>query len=319
VDSSQVPAEAAIALDRWLGGGTWIASPVAGDASTRRYFRVISSRGASSILTFYPPDVREALGRFLDANEALRRHVNVPRVLEHDEAVVLQEDVGDESLSHLLAEDRDAAVIRYEEAAALLERLAGAADEAAGINPPFDRRKFIEELDMTRQYFVEELAHADSEVLTTLFSELAERLTEHPYTLCHRDYHGQNIYIYNNALYVIDYQDMRSGPDTYDLASLLRDRGVWRRLGSELEVRLVEAHAGAKGESYAAVRKRYCETLLQRSIKAVGTFARQVVVYGRRQYLVYIDPTLETIRECAGELEEWRDLHSLFPFDHQSP
>ena len=44
--------------------------------------------------------------------------------------------------------------------------------------------------------------------------------------LCHRDYHSRNLMLHEGRLYMIDFQDARMGPDTYDLVSLLRDSYV---------------------------------------------------------------------------------------------
>ena len=55
---------------------------------------------------------------------------------------------------------------------------------------------------------------------------LADELADEPRVLCHRDYHSRNLMIHERRLYIIDYQDARMGPDTYDLASLLRDSYV---------------------------------------------------------------------------------------------
>ena len=44
--------------------------------------------------------------------------------------------------------------------------------------------------------------------------------------LCHRDYHSRNLMLHDGSLYIIDFQDARMGPDTYDLVSLLRDSYV---------------------------------------------------------------------------------------------
>ena len=44
--------------------------------------------------------------------------------------------------------------------------------------------------------------------------------------LCHRDYHSRNLMLHERQLYIIDFQDARMGPDTYDLVSLLRDSYV---------------------------------------------------------------------------------------------
>src|SRR5438876_543231 len=47
-----------------------------------------------------------------------------------------------------------------------------------------------------------------------------------PAVLCHRDYHSRNLMLHEAQLYIIDFQDARMGPDTYDLVSLLRDSYV---------------------------------------------------------------------------------------------
>ena len=46
----------------------------------------------------------------------------------------------------------------------------------------------------------------------------------HPAALCHRDFHGNNLFAAGDRVAVIDFQDLRRGPDTYDLASLLWER-----------------------------------------------------------------------------------------------
>src|SRR5438128_1194082 len=90
-------------------------------------------------------------------------------------------------------------------------------------------------------------ARGESRHLVPIFRKLTDKIQQHPYVLCHRDYHGQNIHILNNTLFIIDYQDLRMGPDTYDMASLLRDRGVARILGETTEIELLDYYA--RGEN----------------------------------------------------------------------
>ena len=101
------------------------------------------------------------------------------------------------------------------------------------------------------------------------------------------------------------------GPDTYDLASLLRDRGVARILGDQTEMELVNYYAGKIAG--ATLRSRYFETLLQRSIKIIGTFSRQPIERARIHYLDFIPPTLESVECCLRELTEFEELTRLFP------
>jgi len=112
LNSPQLPREAVSTLDRWLGGNQWTATQIAGDASVRAYYRIGDRRGSTTILTYYPPEAREGLARFVESHEALRGIVPIPSLLESNEACVLQEDVGDLSLARLLSDDRDAAIAR---------------------------------------------------------------------------------------------------------------------------------------------------------------------------------------------------------------
>ena len=93
------------------------------------------------------------------------------------------------------------------------------------------------------------------------------------------------------------------GPDTYDMASLLRDRGVARILGDDAELELLERYR-ALTHADDGIRHRYFETLLQRSIKILGTFSKQPITRGRMRYLDFIPATLESIRRCI-EARAW--------------
>ena len=104
------------------------------------------------------------------------------------------------------------------------------------------------------------------------------------------------------------------GPDTYDLASLLRDRGVARIIGNETELELLEQYRQLRNAD-AGIHDRYFETLLQRSIKILGTFSKQPITRGKLHYLEFIPPTLESVQRCLGELPEFAAVASLLPMD----
>ena len=307
-----LPAEAEAFVKEWLGTG-WSVQALAGDASVRAYFRIAAPDGTTYMLAYYPPEVRAQLKRFMAAYEAVSQHGRVPNVLRHSDATVVQRDVGDRTLFDLIHDDPEQGVRLYRAAIDLLVDFQRS--PAREINPPFTAGFFLSELDMTREYYVEKLMGAEhSDRLEPFFRKLSENLAQHPYVLCHRDFHGQNIHIAENTLYLIDYQDLRLGPDTYDLASLLRDRGVARLIGDEVELELVDLY-GRRAGSPPGLRRRYFETLLQRSIKILGTFAKQPIVRGRMHYLEFIPPTLESVQRCLEELPEFSALSDLLPMD----
>ncbi|HEY0159683.1 MAG TPA: phosphotransferase [Thermoanaerobaculia bacterium] len=306
---SSLPSEAAHYLDNWLGSG-WTATPLAGDASVRAYYRVAAPDGTSYMLAYYPEEVRPQLARFLGAYEAVAPHGRVPEVLQHSDFAVLQRDVGDRTLFDVLHQDREEGLRLYRAALDLLAGFQRAPDR--GLNAAFTAEFFYGELEMARDFYVEQLMSGDVAPLESLLRELCEHVASHPYVLCHRDFHGQNLHVIDDILYLIDYQDLRMGPDTYDIASLLRDRGVGRIIGDDAELELLAHYAAAAGAA-GDVRRRYFETLLQRSIKILGTFSKQPIARGRMHYLDFIPPTLESIRRCIDELPAFGALRDRFP------
>jgi len=306
---SNLPDEAAAWLTRWLGPG-WSARPLAGDASVRAYYRIAAADGRTHMLAYYPEEVRHQLVRFLGAYDAIAAYAPVPEVLQHADLAVLQHDVGDRTLFDVLHENRVEGIRLYRAAIDLLAKFQRAGD--CGLNAPFSADFFFNELKMAREFYVDQLMGGDGAALEPLMRLICENVAHHPYVLCHRDFHGQNLHIFNDTIYLIDYQDLRMGPDTYDLASLLRDRGVARIIGDDTEMELLEHYAAVTGAA-GDVRRRYFETLLQRSIKILGTFSAQPILRGRMHYLDFIPATLESIRRCVEELPEYEALRDMFP------
>ena len=320
-----VPSDAAQQLNQWLGPH-WSARPLAGDASVRAYYRVTGEDGTTYILTYYPEEVRSQLNRVLGAFEAVSPHGPVPRILQHGETAMLQEDVGDRSIFDVLHNDREEGLQLYRRAVELLVKFQRA---ECAVNSPFTAELFFSELEMALEYYVEKLMGYSSAALRPLLKRVADNIARHPYVLCHRDFHGQNVHAINDQLFMIDYQDLRMGPDTYDMASLLRDRGQARILGDEAELELVEHYrelragvvqasglpSGEAGHTLepGAMRRRYFETLLQRSVKILGTFSKQPIVRGKLHYLDFIPATLESIERCIAELPEHAALAEAFP------
>lgn len=316
-DNDDITEEIRLLLDQHLG--EWELTLLRGDASTRRYARVHTREDRRFIVTEYPADLRPQLERFLACQRGLADHANVPALVAVADGGVLQQDVGDTTLVSILREDPERGRELYREAVDQIVRIQSC-PAAILPNPPFDVTLFTTELNMTLDFYVDRLAGCPGSVgeLRETFETLAAGLTRHPYVICHRDYHGENLHVHQESLWIIDFQDMRLGPDTYDLASLLRDRGIIRLLGKEAEADLLRYYARRIGAG-SEIELRYWETLLQRTIKIIGTFARQSVERGRHHYLDYIPSALDTIRDCVDHLPVYRAMTDLFPTHYERP
>ena len=131
-------------------------------------------------------------------------------------------------------------------------------------------------------------------------------LASEPRVLCHRDYHSRNLMLHEGQLYIIDFQDARMGPDTYDLVSLLRDSYV--DLPEQTVGELIAYFLALKGsrDTEQEFRPRFHLMALQRNLKALGTFGYQTTARRNPVYIQYIPRTLRYVRDNLEHLPQIR-------------
>ncbi len=129
--------------------------------------------------------------------------------------------------------------------------------------------------------------------------------------LCHRDYHSRNLMLHESQLYIIDFQDARMGPETYDLVSLLRDSYV--DLPEQTVDDLIAYFLAVKGVTGADpdFRRRFDVMALQRNLKALGTFGYQTTARRNPVYIQYIPRTLRYVRRNLENQPRFARLREL--------
>ena len=283
--------------------------PLTGDASTRRYFRVISLDGPSVVLALHEGPIDVATLPFMNVAQLLQRMpLPVPAVVGHSDelGILALQDLGDVTLqAHLGAGTLTQHASLYRQAVAFINVLQRRGSELespdhAPYRMTFDVEKLTWELDYFVRHFLEGyrgavLSPAERTALAVEWATITEELAAEPRVLCHRDYHSRNLMVYEGRLYIIDFQDARLGPDTYDLVSLLRDSYVDI---SDRELDELIAYFGAlSGVADAAeFRRRFDLMAVQRNLKALGTFGYQTITRRNPVYIQYIPRTLQYAR-----------------------
>lgn len=299
--------------------------PLTGDASDRRYFRVIPREGKSFVLAMNSaPFVYDALPFVNVAGLFAAMPLPVPSILGEaaDQGILALSDLGDVTLqAHLGAAPPAAHARLYREAVGFIEVMQRRGRELAdpsyipyGI--AFDVDKLTWEMDFFIKHFLEAyrgvvFAAGDRDALRAELGALVATLAAEPRVLCHRDYHSRNLMLSDGRLWIIDFQDARMGPDTYDLVSLLRDSYVDI---TEDEVDELLAYflalAGRAGEA-ADFRRRFDEMALQRNLKALGTFGYQTTARSNTVYTQYIPRTLRYARQQLHKYPRFAALQEL--------
>lgn len=292
-------------------------TPLAGDASERRFFRVAGREGgAGAVLVVFPEGTaEEEVVRYTATGHLLREAgLPVPGIYRRTGGALLVEDCGDELLQEAVR-TRDPFPL-YREAVDLILAMQSRIPAGAGRNPPFDGEKFRWELEFFLEHAVsgflgEEITAAERARWRQLFRILAREPLRRPRVFCHRDFHSRNLLLRNGALRVIDFQDGRAGPVTYDLVSLLEDPYVTLPAGlrEEMKSRFL---AGRGDEDFSGDFPRdYDIMALQRLLKAAGTFGFQAAERGNKHYATYLPPALEraaAILSAHPEFKSYREL-----------
>ncbi|MCU1265167.1 MAG: Aminoglycoside phosphotransferase [Acidobacteria bacterium] len=326
---------AAERLEQYLAAKSAVQSnqiiPLTPDASTRNYFRVPWKKG-TAVAAVYPEAFDPEVHPYLDVTRLfLDAGIPVPAIysIDGERGIIVQEDLGDQQLSRFLESASEEDCEEYKERAInLIARIQKATEKAAELKSiasrlAFDEPKLSWELGFFREHYFgslrgESLKRADEAELRVELNDLAAELAAVPRVLCHRDFHAANLLIDSKKhLRVIDHQDARMGPASYDLVSLLLDRQTCAPSLAELrhhrlyllEERRLLGLSSLDPDEFA---REFRLVTVQRGLKAVGTFSYQTAVCGRGvTYEPLINPLLEMVVQAAEWLERFPVLRRM--------
>ncbi len=318
-------------------------TPLAGDASSRRYYRLDVADGAAvpqtvvamvlgpdrlplsseELAVFDTPPAELPyinVGRFLS-----RIGLRVPALYHHDVAagLLLIEDIGDQSLRAAADRSTEAGVLKlYREAIdqLVLMQVVGtrnADPSCVAFQQRFDRRLLAWEFEHFIEYGAPALSPADAERMRGAFEPVLDQLVASPAVLAHRDFHGWNMHVHREVVYVIDFQDALLAPDAYDLASLLTDRDTASVITPAREDALIAYFIEARERFGQAVddparfRTHYVFCVLHRTLKVIGRFRYLADVKGKRKYLEYLPHVCAQARRALERTPGADDLRRL--------
>lgn len=317
------------------GGRLISLAPLAGDASSRRYYRgclegervpqtLIVMELAGSHLPLSSEELAifdEPLAElpFLNLHRFLTRlGVRVPSLYGQwaTEGILFLEDLGDLSLWDAVQDlPIEEASRWYEKAIDQLLRIQiqgtrAREDDCVAFRQRFDFRLYMWEFEHFLEYGPgeEKLTPAQKQLLTQSFQQIAGCLDRQTPYLNHRDYHSWNLMVHREEIAVIDFQDALLAPLQYDLASLLNDRETDRVIGPAVERRLLDYYLERKGEMEGPQPNRdeffeiYLFSAIQRDLKVVGRFHYLDRVKGKPGYKKYIPPTLRRLKRNLQRL-----------------
>jgi N-acetylmuramate 1-kinase len=320
-------------ISRLCEGPTKIAKleTLKGDASSRRYHRVVLEPGALParlVVMELPADALKSDEATVGGPPAELPFLNVCRHLAAagvrvpavyldavGDGAVLLEDLGDETFARRVqAVGADGMAVWYGAAVDLLAKLHAAmwpipaGCEAA--HREFDVPLLRWELDHYREWGAEALLGpldpARRARLDGAFDALAAEIAQLPRGFVHRDYQSRNLMVVGDepraeSLVVIDFQDALAGPRVYDLVALLNDSYV--DVPFDLQRRVIARYAERRGLDAAELAREFDLVTVQRKLKDGGRFVFIDRVKGNPSFLPYVDVSFGRVRAALGRID----------------
>jgi aminoglycoside/choline kinase family phosphotransferase len=297
--------------------------PLAGDASSRRYFRIVSGED-SNVLMVWEPFVDDGRYPFLNVQAHFAKHgVQVPTVVAKAPklGLVLLEDLGDLTLERKFWENQNQslALPYYKKTIDELIKMHYLAsrdskDSCVAFEVSFNVEKLLWEMNYGLEHLIEKFCRVNlgdkvRRELTGVFTQICTKLHEEPKVICHRDYHSRNVMLKLGKTRVIDFQDARLGPIQYDLVSLVHDSYV--DMADGLRGDILDYYLAQAQDHHAKPIVRdefdaiFSHQMIQRCFKACGSFASFYNTREDLRYLKYLSPTVAKVAKTLERHPEY--------------
>lgn len=298
---------------------------LAGDASSRKYYRVVKDE-KSWVLMTWEPFVNDGNYPFLSVHAHFERNgVHVPKIIDIAPklGLVLLEDLGDLTLERKFWEtqDQNSVLPYYHQAIEELLRIhyycTADRSTSTAFQIEFNTERLMWEMNYGKEHLIEKffkisLSASEEKELDQTFLHICQRLDKEKKYICHRDYHSRNIMLKFSQARIIDFQDARLGPIQYDLVSLIKDSYV--DLNEETEKKILNFYLERRRDyekeniSSDHFHEIYQLQSIQRCFKACGSFTS---FYNLRQdvrYIKYIHPSIHRVLASLNYFVQYKNF-----------
>ncbi|MEM8790588.1 MAG: phosphotransferase [Pseudomonadota bacterium] len=306
---------------------------MAGDASSRRYFRL---PGSGQILMDAPPETGEDVRPFMAVTNWLRQEgFSAPRIDEADldQGFLLLEDLGLDLYREVCSRNPETETTLYSAAIDFLAELGQLPapktlplDGGEITLAPYDLAVLQREARLVAEWYVpgtsdgsqrQELAEELDDLLVKAMQPVAAACD----VVVLRDFHAENLIWLparagNQRVGLLDYQDALAGHAAYDLVSLLED--ARRDTSTELQDAMISRYLTRSGTDEQAFRQAYACLGAQRNLKIIGIFARLSLRDGKSQYPALIPRVWRHLQRdlthpALSSLRHWVELNVPAP------
>jgi aminoglycoside/choline kinase family phosphotransferase len=298
-------------LEAWLrlilNDRDFTLTDLAADAGARRYFRIKPS-GEDSLVVMDAPEAHNDNQQFACVASLLASHgLHVPKVSHANlkDGFLLLSDLGDET--YLKALDNENADKLFDDATTALIKLQSITE--LDLLSRYNAELMSEELALFDNWYIQQhlnitLEENAQSSLNNVLKLIIERCMSQPTVLTHRDYMPRNLMVCEENPGILDFQDARIGPISYDVISLFKDAFISWEEEQVLDwtIRYWEKARKASlpvPQDFGSFYEDVEWMGLQRHLKVLGIFSRLKHRDGKNHYIVDAPRFLTYARNVA--------------------
>ena len=255
-------------LSKTIGNNSFNIEELRQEASDRKYYRIKADNVSYVLADNF--DKTDQSANFLYASKILKNSsVNVPEVLAFSEDLrfLLLQDLGDKSLDND-NEFKDEKILEM-----ALEQLSKIYFSDQDVLRSATKESLLIQTNSFIDFCKENnLSNDELKALENLRNNLVQNLLNQQFIPTHNDFERRNLMMFEENLFVIDFQDLNMGPIGIDLASIMYEHSY--EYPKVLIDDLLEKHLknnGLKASSEELINM-IMHDLAHRSMRIVGAF-----------------------------------------------
>ena len=255
-------------LSKTIGNNSFNIEELRQEASDRKYYRIKANNVSYVLADNF--DKTDQSANFLYASKILKNSsVNVPEVLAFSEDLrfLLLQDLGDKSLD-TDNEYKDQKILEM-----ALEQLSKIYFSDQDVLRSATKESLLQQTNSFIDFCKEnKLSNDELKALETLRNNLVANLLNQQFIPSHNDFERRNLMMFQENLFVIDFQDLNMGPIGIDLASIMYEHSY--EYPKVLIDDLLEKHLKNNGlkASSEELKNMIMHALAHRSMRIVGAF-----------------------------------------------
>jgi len=287
------------------------------DASNRVYYRLHSDQ--KTYIFMDSSAEKESFNNFLKIAAILKKkHINVPDIYCYNEkeGLAIISDLGHDSFVDIINNENSNEIIKKLIDFLILIQ----ANVKSPLMTSYSKEILETEIRLFDRWYLKEhlklkMDSNTSQSLLKLYEKIIVNMENQSKVFTHRDFMLRNLMSNDLSIGLIDFQDAKIGPYTYDFVSLIKDTNFsWndKKINHYISYYFEKKIPSLHIESKENLITDFYHTAIHRHLKVLGIFARLYYRDNKKKYLINEESRFRTyLKSSVLVLDEFKPILNL--------